>query len=284
MLLCDAATACEHKHPDPPATGRRSRSPRKLRSRTPMSGSAVASPRRSSAMCRTVRSLCRDTWRGFVLPCKICHSVLANIMDSLPQDCQELIAQLAAQSTSGGVSVLTLMALAGVSRSWRTVVAQIDVRDAELQFCTSDDATVGQRKGRSTSAEAGLEAAYKAASETGKARLLESAVRLLRHYRCANLGAATDAVLSQVPPTPVRPFRLCIVIVIDTCGSFACHRCVDQSVRPLRNRPAPRQSALQLVLRAYESVQSGAVAELAPVVHQSFMVPLTVWTVITSSA
>ena len=206
-------------------------------------------------------------------------------MDSLPQDCQELIAQLAAQSTSGGVSVLTLMALAGVSRSWRTVVAQIDVRDAELQFCTSDDATVGQRKGRSTSAEAGLEAAYKAASETGKARLLESAVRLLRHYRCASLGAATDAVLSQVPPTPMRQCRLCTVIVADACGSFACHRRVDQSVRRhcVTGR-TPGQSALQLVFRAYEGVQSGAVADLAPVVHQSFTVPLSVWTVITSSA
>ena len=144
-----------------------------------------------------------------------------NIMDSLPQDCQELIAQLAAQSTSGGVSVLTLMALAGVSRSWRTVVAQIDVRDAELQFCTSDDATVGQRKGRSTSAEAGLEAAYKAASETGKARLLESAVSLLRHYRCATLGAATDAVLGQVPSHPVHRCRSYIVSATVACGPFA---------------------------------------------------------------
>jgi len=197
-------------------------------------------------------------------------------MDSLPQDCQELIAQLAAQSTSGGVSVLTLMALAGVSRSWRTVVAQIDVRDAELQFCTSDDATVGQRKGRSTSAEAGLEAAYKAASAAGKARLLESAVRLLRHYRCASLGAATDAVLGQVPPTPMHRCEVCMLIASDACGPF----CLPPSRRcqtTLRNRPSPGQSAVQLVLRAYEGVRSGAVAELAPVVHQSFTVPLSVW-------
>ena len=197
-------------------------------------------------------------------------------MDSLPQDCQELIAQLAAQSTSGGVSVLTLMALAGVSRSWRTVVAQIDVRDAELQFCTSDDATVGQRKGRSTSAEAGLESAYKAASETGKARLLESAVRLLRHYRCASLGAATDAVLSQVPSTPRASIQVVHTVRISMrlVSSPPSRRPICQTT--LRNRPGPGQPALQLVGRACEGVRSGAVAVLAPVVDQSFTAPLSV--------
>ena len=120
------------------------------------------------------------------------------------------------------MSVLTLMALAGVSRCWRSVVAQLDVKHAELLFCTSDDATAGQRKGRSTSAEAGMESAYKAASEAGKARLLESAARLLRHYRCASLGAATDAVLSQVPSTPEHQSDLRRISAFDASGRPVC--------------------------------------------------------------
>ena len=116
----------------------------------------------------------------------------------------ELVAQRASQLDGGGVSVLTLMALAGVSQSWRAVIADMDLKDGELQFCTSDDVSAsGQRKGRSNSAMAGFEAGFRAASAASKAACFESAVRLLRHYRFVSLGAATDVVLGQVHSYPL---------------------------------------------------------------------------------
>ena len=125
----------------------------------------------------------------------------------------EMIAQRASQVDGGGVSVLTLMALAGVSQSWRAMIADMDLKDGELQFCTSDDAsTPGQRKGRSNSAMAGFEAAFRAASAASKAACFESAVLLLRHYRCVSLGAATDVVLGQVRSYPLGQSSLCMII------------------------------------------------------------------------
>ena len=129
----------------------------------------------------------------------------------LPPNCVELIAQRASPCT-GGTSVMALMAMAGVSRDWRDVVAHMDLRSQELRFDSFEESSASQpqHQNRPGHPLAAAETAFKQASPAAKAACFEAAARLLRNYSYVSLSAATDTVLTQVQ-LPRAPYAVCDV-------------------------------------------------------------------------